>query len=113
MNRDQKIKQHVEETLHVLDQAERAHTDDYFFDRLDRRMNEKNQQAEMKPHRLIWSIAAAIILILANVFTMIHYNHAAKTRQNYEQVQEQSTNMIVEKAFFPKPIIYRQNRNQQ
>ncbi|HYW35785.1 MAG TPA: hypothetical protein VE868_10295 [Balneolaceae bacterium] len=108
MNKNQKIEQQVEKTLHALDDAERAKTDEYFFSRLEKRMQEKNA-GEPTSQRISLSIAAVMLLILVNIITLLHYNHASQTSQNSMQTQEIQMNALAEKYFFTEPVIYKQS----
>lgn len=90
-NKDEIYKE-VEKTMHALDGAERAATDDYFFSRLESRI--ENRNSESVEGVLSWSFAAVLIVILINIATLYYY--AEKEFSNTDAESEEITAMAEE-----------------
>ena len=71
MRNKEEIDKEVEKTMRSLDGAERAVTDDYFFSRLESRI--ENREEAHSRTALSWSFAAVMLIIIGNMITLYYY----------------------------------------
>lgn len=87
------IDQEVEKTLHALDGLQRARTDDFFYSRLQAKVENRSNSFEIQhspEFGFALSVAAVALILILNVTSMLIYgNHTAsdETRPivNYEE----------------------------
>lgn len=92
----------VEKTMQSLDGIKRASMDDYFYSRLQARMESRK---ETEP-RLAWGIAAAIVIILMNVLSVIYY---ADSSIPANEISQEELSAFAETYALTVPRIYEQN----
>lgn len=108
MERDEKIKQEVEQTMRSLDGIQPAKTDDFFYSRLETRLQNRNDRTTrwVLTPELTFALAAAFILILVNIFTVLKYN------QNFGDVESSRQDYLeafAEEYELDIPTIYEMN----
>lgn len=102
MKNKQEIKREVNDTLHSLDKIERARTDDFFFGRLEARLDYDRQSAPSRA-TLAYTVAAFCLLILFNVLTVLHYQQSLET---VETEQQQNLEAFADEYNLEIPTIY-------
>lgn len=102
MKNEKDIHSEVEKTMQSLDGLERASTDDYFYSRLEARLESRK---ETEPH-LVWGIAAAMIIILMNVLSVIYY---ADSSIPANEISREELSAFAETYALTVPRIYEQN----
>lgn len=102
MKSEKDIHGEVEKTMQSLDGIKRASTDDYFYSRLQARMESRK---ETEP-RLTWGIAAAIVIILMNVLSVIYY---ADSSIPANEISQEELSAFAETYALTVPRIYEQN----
>jgi len=79
MNKEDKIREQVQKSMHSLEGIQRAKADDLFYERLIERLHDetegvpKNVDSSMG---FVLAAAAVIILLLVNVFTIREYQQS-------------------------------------
>lgn len=65
-----KIDREVRRTLQVLDDLKPATTDDFYFSRLQARMEKESSQQEVSGKMIPWAAAAVMLFLILNVLVL-------------------------------------------
>lgn len=111
MKEDRHIKQQVEQTMQSLDGIKRAQTDDFFYTRLEKRLEDRKETAifSISKMRLSAAVAALFALILLNVLTVLEYDQSFGTKKTE---QAQNLEAFAEEYLLEVPTIYELNSNE-
>lgn len=105
MKNEKDIHSEIEKTMRSLDGLERATPGDYFYTRLQARLEQREEVQHAEPP-LAWAIAAVMILILMNVLSVVYYTSSEST---IEEIRQEEINALVEEYTLAVPAIYEQN----
>ena len=87
------IEHEVEKTLHALDGIEQAKTDDFFYSRLQAKIEQQNEPASPQQSRefgFAFSVAAVVLILILNVASIyIHGNYTATEESSVVNYEEQ------------------------
>ncbi|MDR8391518.1 hypothetical protein NC796_10230 [Aliifodinibius sp. S!AR15-10] len=104
MKKDRNIEQEVEKTLRSLEGIERAQTNDFFYSRLQKRLENKEEGVSRKWNpQLLVAAAAVIVLVLFNILTVLEYQEAYG---DAETVRQQNLEAFTEDYLLEIPTIY-------
>lgn len=101
MKNKEEIYKEVEKTMHALDGAERAATDDYFFSRLEAKI--ENRKDDSVESVLSWSFAAVMLVIFINMITLFYY---AGGEFNNLRADSEDITAIAEEYYLTVPSVY-------
>ena len=104
MENEERVHKEIDKTMKALDGLERASADEYFFTRLEARMEHRRDATTVVP-RLSWGIAAVMMIIMLNVFTLMYYWDA-------DTISEQEITALAEEYALTVPSLYEQEINE-
>lgn len=105
MKNENDIHREVEKTMHSLDGIEPAATDDFFYSRLQTRMESREEPG----YSLALGIAAGIIIVLMNVLTVLHL---ADSSHSADTISQEELTAFAETYELTTPVIYEQNSDE-
>lgn len=102
-NKDDIVNKEVEKTLHALDGLKPLTTDDFFYARLEQRLQKKPQKAILHSllPRFTMAAAAAVLLLFLNVFSIIEYSQS-------QSINNESRDDLLEAIadeYIPEPVM--------
>ena len=100
MKNKEAIHKEIEKTMHSLDGLKRAATDDYFFSRLEARID--NRYDEKAEPAFSWGIAAVMLVILCNIATFFYFAGGA----GYSEAGKEEITAMAEEYSLTVPSVY-------
>lgn len=101
----------IEKTMQSLDGIERAKTDDFFYARLQERLQNRKTSStrfELKP-ALTLAVAAVLVLLVVNIFTIVQYQQYSSKAM--EKTKELYLDVMAREYGLQVPTIYQLNDN--